>query len=124
MNIERLQQLRRVVKAAPEDLWDMSGFNSHTDCGTAHCAAGWAALDPWFQEKTEILSIFDALNDEVWQRSTTTHYQLMKLFGLTVKQTSDLFYNYSLKKWEVVTLLDMLIRKAKRANRKVTVEQA
>ena len=44
---ERLLQLRRVVLAAPESRFDMNHFR----CGTAMCAAGWAASDPWFTER-------------------------------------------------------------------------
>jgi hypothetical protein len=27
-------------------------------CGTTYCAAGWAALDPWFQKETPMLDYF------------------------------------------------------------------
>ena len=53
MNEEALRQLARVVNAAPENRFDMRRFYSHGSlfaCGTAYCAAGWAALDPWFAE--------------------------------------------------------------------------
>jgi hypothetical protein len=54
-NIERLRQLRRVVAAAPDDeRFDMRFIDKEKGCGTAHCAYGWARVDPWFLEKTEI----------------------------------------------------------------------
>jgi hypothetical protein len=54
VNIEALKQLRRVVIAAPDDRFDMSAYGKRTKCGTVCCAAGWAALDPWFQANTTI----------------------------------------------------------------------
>jgi hypothetical protein len=57
-NIERLTQLRRVIEEAPEDRLHMRAWSEKAPCGTAHCAAGWAALDPWFQVNTEILKHF------------------------------------------------------------------
>ena len=48
---ESLRQLRRVVEAAPVQLFHMDAFTHKTSCGTAHCAAGWAAIDPWFKER-------------------------------------------------------------------------
>lgn len=53
-NIEALKQLRRVVLAAREAQFDMALFGKRTTCGTVCCAAGWAALDPWFLVNTEI----------------------------------------------------------------------
>ena len=51
---ERLTQLRRVVVEAAPDRFDMRSFSADTPCGTAYCAAGWAAIDPWFREHTHI----------------------------------------------------------------------
>jgi hypothetical protein len=54
-NIERLRQLRRVVAAAPDDeRFNMNYVEQIKDCGTSHCAYGWALEDPWFRENTEI----------------------------------------------------------------------
>jgi hypothetical protein len=53
-NIERLTQLRRVIEEAPEDRLHMRAYSERARCGTAYCAAGWAAIDPWFQKNTEI----------------------------------------------------------------------
>jgi hypothetical protein len=53
-NIERLKQLRRVIEEAPEDRLHMRAYSEVAECGTAYCAAGWAAVDSWFQKNTEI----------------------------------------------------------------------
>jgi len=45
---ERLRELRRVVEQAPEERFRMANFKKRVSCGTARCAAGWAALDPFF----------------------------------------------------------------------------
>lgn len=49
---EPLIQLRRVVLAIPDAGFDMQWWSN--TCGTTHCAAGWAALDPWFLAHTAI----------------------------------------------------------------------
>lgn len=49
-NIEALKQLRRVVENAPDDLLHMRAITEESSCGTAHCALGWAEVDPWFQD--------------------------------------------------------------------------
>lgn len=59
MHEERLRQLRRVVAAAPADRFVMDRFCTvGLPCGTAYCAAGWAALDPWMQKETPMLDYF------------------------------------------------------------------
>jgi hypothetical protein len=65
MHEERLRQLRRVVAAAPADLFVMDRFcTMNQPCGTAYCAAGWAALDPWFQKETPMSDYFDLVDHE------------------------------------------------------------
>lgn len=54
MNIEALTQLRRVVEAAPEELFHMRSVVEKSSCGTARCAFGWALIDPWFAQNTNI----------------------------------------------------------------------
>lgn len=49
MNKEALIQLRRVVEDAPDALFNMHTFAREAPCGTVRCAAGWAAIDPWFE---------------------------------------------------------------------------
>jgi hypothetical protein len=59
-NIERLRQLRRVVAAAPDDeRFDMRYIEIRKECGTAHCAYGWAQVDPWFRDNTPIAERVD-----------------------------------------------------------------
>lgn len=41
MNIELLQMTMEQIREHPE-LHDQGWFTSETDCGTAHCFAGWA----------------------------------------------------------------------------------
>lgn len=45
---ERLRELRRVVEAVPPEHLKMDAFSQKTECGTAYCAGGWAAIDPYF----------------------------------------------------------------------------
>jgi hypothetical protein len=52
-NIEALKQLKRVVRNAPVERFNMGSQIIVSDdevnnCGTAMCAAGWASVDPWF----------------------------------------------------------------------------
>ena len=49
MNRQALIELARVVENAPDKLFNMHTFEYEYNCGTARCAAGWAAVDPWFQ---------------------------------------------------------------------------
>lgn len=68
---ERLRQLRRVVEAAPDnELFDMAWVAARKDCGTSHCAYGWARIDPWFIENTEIATTgFSAVRNGVFNLS-------------------------------------------------------
>lgn len=60
MHKKRLKQLRRVVEDAPDDRLHMRDWcDPVAPCGTAYCAAGWAAIDPWFRANTEIEEIFE-----------------------------------------------------------------
>lgn len=54
MNLERLNQLAAVLYSVPASAvaFDMSRWISQRrNCGTAACALGHAALDPWMQEQ-------------------------------------------------------------------------
>lgn len=71
MNIEALHQLRRVLKQVRDEKrpFEITGWSRATkdggvppplttpvnECGTASCAAGWAARDPWFIERGFVL---------------------------------------------------------------------
>lgn len=45
-NKKNLRRLRDVIAAVPDDLLHMRRLIETADCGTAFCAAGWAATDP------------------------------------------------------------------------------
>jgi hypothetical protein len=55
-NIEALKQLKRVVRNAPMERFNMVSQvivrrDEVHECGTAMCAAGWASVDPWFSQR-------------------------------------------------------------------------
>lgn len=50
MDVEALNELRRVCENVPEDRLHMQLFVNEGACGTAYCLLGWASLDPYFQE--------------------------------------------------------------------------
>lgn len=116
-NIERLQQLRRVVEAAPDDRLHMRAWSERAECGTAYCAAGWAALDPWFQENTPILGVFEITETKMVESLGNSSIDLADLFGITSRDASALFATYSLcgigphaiSKAEVLANIDRLI---------------
>jgi hypothetical protein len=86
MNIEALRQLRRVVSEAPEELFRMSAVTKETTCGTAHCAFGWASVDPWFLANTNIASLTIWLADEF----LISFCGASELFGLNNRNTYNL----------------------------------
>lgn len=96
MHKKRLKQLRRVVAAAPDDRLHMARWCETADCGTAYCAAGWAAVDPWFRENTEIGTIFGVRDDGtiypnslVWRPLSA----LARLFAISIHASCHLFGN-------------------------------
>ena len=80
VQIERLTQLIRVLEEVkadkkPFNMWfwyrpllngceldDLVGNKKHS-CGTASCAAGWAAQDPWFKKRGFTLGSFSPVSD-------------------------------------------------------------
>lgn len=92
-NVERLKQLHRVVSDAPDDLFHMPTWSMCLPCGTAHCALGWAALDPWFLENTEIGGLFAEPSEDGYFTScvTTTGADLAKLFDIERNDSNNLF---------------------------------
>lgn len=117
-NVERLLQLRRVVEAAPDDRFHMRAFYEEASCGTAYCAAGWAAVDPWFQEHTEIGSIFRVGRDGLLEILSGTPFRRLshifeigannswKLFGWGVARNPD---PHAVSKAEVIENIDRLL---------------
>jgi hypothetical protein len=92
-NLECLRQLRRVVEAAPEDRFEMTIFSVSGKCGTAYCAAGWAAIDPWFREHTELGQVFRMCEDGTlnWGRNLELTPVLGRAFGLEEWDVDRLF---------------------------------
>lgn len=89
-NIEALEQLKRVVADAPEGLFVMNRWSTYRACGTAHCAAGWAAVDPWFKRNTDIGRVFvETAEDFVIM---TDDWEVMAaIFGITEDDANRLF---------------------------------
>jgi hypothetical protein len=82
MNEENLRQLRRVVEAAPEERFHMRSIAEMASCGTAFCALGWFALDPWARANTSIVSIVYAFYSCLSAAS---------LFGISEGEAEHLF---------------------------------
>jgi hypothetical protein len=128
-NIENLKQLRRVVEAVPEGQFDMEWFGKKTDCGTVCCAAGWAALDPWFQANTPINQALpidtrpvrerrDRDQDEVFNIDAMFDgdapiEKLARIFDLSDQDANNLFNGPTIEgvpKSDVIDNIDRLIR--------------
>ena len=90
-NTEALTQLRRVVEAAPEELFHMRAVVEHVDCGTARCALGWAIIDPWFQANTRINEALPADYDRQMYLGYRTERVLCEIFDIDEKDTRYLF---------------------------------
>lgn len=90
MDVQALTELRRVVKAAPKHLFHMRSITEEAPCGTAHCAIGWAAVDPWFQANKPGMcdDILGKSDKEEFVPFTTP---ATKAFGLTLDQATKLF---------------------------------
>lgn len=101
---EKLRQLRRVVEDAPPERLEMTTFTCRKSCGTAHCAAGHARLDPWFLANTTIDEIFyaarmapndggaDAVAYEVHPRRNGNTFRLLgDLFEISKEDSRRLF---------------------------------
>ncbi len=48
---ERLAKLATLLMTVPDKHFDMSVWRDGEDCGTAACAVGHAAMDPWFNAR-------------------------------------------------------------------------
>jgi hypothetical protein len=80
---ERLRQLRRVVEAVPDHLLHMRRFTEESPCGTAHCALGWAVVDPWFRSQ--------GITSEVHLDGAYPFAEAARFFDLTELDTTNLF---------------------------------
>lgn len=97
--INALQQLRRVVETAPDELLHMNAVVSEASCGTARCAIGWCIVDPWFQKNTDLNDLlpadwseetFGCANDES-DAVDRRMIGIADIFGLGRRDTDYLF---------------------------------
>jgi hypothetical protein len=121
LNYEALMNLRRVVEQAPDDRLHMNTFvNPFAKCGTAYCAVGWAAVDPWFQQYTklpEYLYISDKETGDLTCNSYDDPAQfLADIFGITKEDADNVFMlkggwlrDHDVAKHEVLDNIDRLI---------------
>jgi hypothetical protein len=106
MNIERLTRLAELLDRVEPNKFDMNRWFSKTDCGYVACAAGHAALDPWFQSEGLYLGFAD---DEEYLHSIPCYgYKmddeaLAAFFDITNEQVSYVFmpYSYPIIAWAV-----------------------
>jgi hypothetical protein len=111
---ERLRQLRRVVLAAPENLFNMNSIK----CGTAMCAAGWAASDPWFIDRglrmvsSEVNRTRITIADDIF---LDTFGALAEFFGIDTEDADILFAADAcsdtppISKLEVIDNIDLML---------------
>jgi hypothetical protein len=132
-NITALRQLRRVVENAPDDLLHMRNYREMSSCGTARCAAGWAAVDPWFNSHgLQAATDGSPVIFGEWRGGIS----LLKFFRLSETQMRHLFMidqddelyedPHSVSKRQVLNQIDRILRgeptkpyrrsRAKRAN--------
>lgn len=71
--VERFQQAIRVMSDMTaeriENEFNMSTWGEKTACGTVACAAGWCAMDPWFNERGLMMAEIertDSYSGETW----------------------------------------------------------
>lgn len=87
-NITALKQLKRVIENTPDDLLHMAAWGGDAACGTVRCAAGWAAVDPWFVKRG--LHLRHGSNAPVFEDNWPDE-SLKTFFKLTYAQTEHLF---------------------------------
>lgn len=126
-NIERLQQALRLLDEIPDDRFHMRAVTEDCECGTAHCLAGWMAVDSWFRQNTNVNEIIPA----DWHRPSWPHigrnasqlvsdavYDLSQMLGIDERSGSRLFADglnraygpHAVSKSEVRENLERLIR--------------
>lgn len=101
-DIDALENLQRVAELCrrANHVLDMGQFWSN--CGTFGCLAGWAAQDPWFQDRgLQVMSATPGGNRVGvvvwWRRKNSVPYALrdfealQEFFGLDEYQTNYLF---------------------------------
>jgi hypothetical protein len=87
-------------------------FSQETDCGTAYCAAGWAVVDPWFREHTDLGATTRLREDGSLKWLIRPAWEVLAwVFGLSGEEVSALFYpdKDRVTKEEVLINIDRLI---------------
>lgn len=111
MDREAILNLRRVVETAPEELLHMRKMTEQASCGTAHCALGWARIDPWFKVNKSSMVAFTS---QGYNSASAAH-----AFGIT-EATADLLFAgdassgieaHAISKAEVLWNIDHLLDK-------------
>lgn len=86
MNTKALEELERVVREAPDDLFCMNVIAEQLQGGTVRCAFGWTLIDPWFQANTKVEDRFNRI--KAGQR---LHYELAAEFDISNDDANNLF---------------------------------
>jgi hypothetical protein len=88
-NIEALQQVVRVLRSVQPEHFCLKDWS----CGTAFCAIGHAAQDPWFIERGFILSAPTDYTKECpsFGRGASGWYSVHLFFNLSANDASYLF---------------------------------
>ncbi len=110
-----LLELRRVCESIPDDLLHMRSLEEQSPCGTARCLLGWARLDPWLQENSE-LGTTSAVPSWMFFNYVYSH-DLARIFQVSRDDASHLFAldinrdvpEHAVSKSEVLWNLDQLI---------------
>lgn len=101
---DRLSRLQQLVSEIPAQLLKMDQLRQETCCGIAHCAAGWAGLDPEFNREGLSWHRAEGLHCLVFDSPDGPLYDFVAceaFFGLTQTQSSNLF-GYKLLKGDIV----------------------
>lgn len=94
---ERLENLYRVVKAAPVARVVIFPWYGVGPCGTVACAAGWATQDPYFQ-RLGLHLVSDGVSDDIVRmrpcvnEGAPSSRDLAEMFGLTMDEVMALFF--------------------------------
>lgn len=113
LRVRRLTLLREIIVGVEEDKLHMARFiHIGAVCGTAYCAAGWAAQHPYFKR------IGLRINTLSWRGGVTPFCLLGRIFLLNSENTSALFGgnldtdapDHCVSKQAVINNIDRLLR--------------
>ena len=95
-NIEGLRQVVRVIEELPDDDDHQFQMGHWMSCGTSGCLIGWAASDPWFEERGLTLRAqgLDTIGRMVYLptfEEDAGFHAVMAFFNLTYDTTTYLF---------------------------------